>query len=48
VGLCQYGAHGMALQGHSCEAILKHYYAGIELGPLVQPSAVSYQPSTGP
>lgn len=38
VGLCQYGAQGMALQGHSYEAILKHYYAGIEVGPL--PSAV--------
>jgi peptidoglycan hydrolase-like amidase len=22
----------MALQGHSFEAILKHYYAGIDLG----------------
>jgi SpoIID/LytB domain protein len=34
VGLCQYGAHGMALQGNSYEAILKHYYAGIDLGLL--------------
>jgi len=48
VGLCQYGAHGMALQGHTCETILKHYYAGIELGPLQQPSAVSRQRSHTP
>jgi stage II sporulation protein D len=34
VGLCQYGAQGMALQGHSFEEILKHYYTGIELGTL--------------
>jgi hypothetical protein len=32
VGLCQYGAQGMALQHHSFEEILKHYYTGIELG----------------
>jgi stage II sporulation protein D len=32
VGLCQYGAQGMALQGHSYEEILKHYYTGIDVG----------------
>jgi stage II sporulation protein D len=34
VGLCQFGAHGMALKGHTCEEILKHYYTGIEIGSL--------------
>ncbi|SHE96613.1 stage II sporulation protein D [Desulforamulus putei] len=31
VGLCQYGAKGMALQGKSYEQILKHYYTGVEI-----------------
>jgi stage II sporulation protein D len=31
VGMCQVGAYGMALDGASYEAILKHYYTGIEL-----------------
>jgi stage II sporulation protein D len=31
VGLCQVGAFGMAQQGATFEAILKHYYAGIGL-----------------
>jgi stage II sporulation protein D len=46
VGLCQYGAHGMALRGHSCEAILKHYYAEIELGPL-PPGSAGVPPASG-
>lgn len=31
VGMCQYGAYGMAKMGLKYEAILKHYYTGIEL-----------------
>ena len=31
VGLCQYGAQGMAKKGFSWTAILKHYYTKIEL-----------------
>ncbi|HEX8160907.1 MAG TPA: SpoIID/LytB domain-containing protein, partial [Pyrinomonadaceae bacterium] len=31
VGLCQYGAYGLARAGLSYERILKHYYTGIEL-----------------
>ncbi|MGB4303933.1 MAG: stage II sporulation protein D, partial [Syntrophomonadaceae bacterium] len=26
VGLCQYGAQGMALQGKNYQQILRHYY----------------------
>jgi stage II sporulation protein D len=34
VGLCQWGAQGMALPpyNHTCEEILRHYYSGISLG----------------
>lgn len=31
VGLCQYGAEGMARQGHSAQAILSYYYPGSKL-----------------
>ena len=31
VGLCQNGSYGMALEGASCDAILKHYYTGIDI-----------------
>jgi stage II sporulation protein D len=31
VGLCQYGAQGMALQGRTAEEILSHYYPGSKL-----------------
>jgi stage II sporulation protein D len=31
VGLCQVGAFGMAQSGSSFEAILRHYYTGIQL-----------------
>lgn len=31
VGLCQYGARGMALQGVKHVAILKHYFSGVEV-----------------
>jgi|GEM_PF-684201 len=31
VGMCQYGAYGLAKMGVKYEAILKHYYTGIDL-----------------
>ena len=31
VGMCQYGAFGMGKMGYKYDAILKHYYTGIEL-----------------
>ena len=31
VGMSQYGAEAMALQGHSYDRILMHYYPGTEL-----------------
>ncbi len=31
VGLCAFGANGMAKAGKSCADILKHYYTGIEI-----------------
>ena len=31
VGMSQYGANGMALQGYNYEDILKHYYTGVEI-----------------
>ncbi|MFW6135167.1 MAG: SpoIID/LytB domain-containing protein [Elusimicrobiota bacterium] len=34
VGLSQWGAHGMAAQGHNYEDILKYYYQGIRLTKL--------------
>jgi stage II sporulation protein D len=34
VGMCQYGAKGMALQGKSHLEILKHYYTGVEINSL--------------
>jgi stage II sporulation protein D len=37
VGLCQFGAQGMALQGKSFQEILKHYYTGITVGPVSGP-----------
>jgi stage II sporulation protein D len=33
VGLCQNGAYGMALAGASFDAILKHYYTGVQIVP---------------
>ena len=33
-GLSQWGARGMAEAGHSYDAILKHYYTGIEIKKL--------------
>lgn len=34
VGMSQYGAQALALQGKSFDAILRHYYAGVEIRPL--------------
>ncbi len=34
LGLCQYGANGMALSGKTYRQILKHYYKGIEFSQL--------------
>lgn len=34
LGLCQYGANGMALEGKSYHQILKHYYKDIEFSQL--------------
>jgi SpoIID/LytB domain protein len=31
VGLCQHGAHGMALDHHPYDAILRHYFSGVSL-----------------
>ncbi len=31
VGLCQYGADGMAKEGRNFQEILKHYYYGVEI-----------------
>ena len=33
VGLCQNGAFGMALAGATYDAILRHYYSGIQIVP---------------
>ena len=32
IGMCQWGAIGMAGRGRSFEQILKHYYPGIRVG----------------
>lgn len=34
VGLCQYGANQMALEGKSAEEILKYYYTGVNLNEI--------------
>jgi stage II sporulation protein D len=31
IGMCQYGAFGLAKQGYKYDEILKHYYSGIDL-----------------
>ena len=41
VGLCQVGAFGMAQAGSSFEAILKHYYTGVELRSEAAPPAAA-------
>lgn len=37
VGLCQFGANGMARQGSRFDQILRHYYTGITLGDAPDP-----------
>jgi stage II sporulation protein D len=37
VGMSQWGAYAMALQGRSYEQILRHYYRGVELKPYINP-----------
>ncbi|MGI6604904.1 MAG: stage II sporulation protein D [Firmicutes bacterium] len=34
VGMCQYGANGLAKQGQDFRAILKYYYTGVDVGPV--------------
>lgn len=34
VGLCQVGAYGMGLRGHSYEDILEHFYTGVSISAL--------------
>lgn len=36
VGMCQYGAGGMARAGYSYKDILRHYYRGVTIEPLAQ------------
>lgn len=36
VGLCQYGAEGMAKRGYDFRTILRHYYTGIEIRRMVR------------
>lgn len=33
-GMCQVGSYGMAFRGWTYDRILRHYYTGIELGPM--------------
>jgi peptidoglycan hydrolase-like amidase len=44
VGLCQNWAYGRALAGQTYDAILRHYYTGIEIVPAASVSAAA--PST--
>ncbi len=39
VGLCQVGAFGMGLRGHTYKDILEHYYTGVEISKLGAPPA---------
>ena len=39
VGMSQWGAYAMALQGRSYDQILRHYYRGVDLRPYVSPLA---------
>jgi stage II sporulation protein D len=46
IGLCQYGAQGMALAGSDYHAILQHYYSGVAFT-IVTPSS-GRVPASGP
>ncbi len=37
VGLSQYGARAMALEGSGYEQILEYYYSGVSVGPYERP-----------
>ncbi|MEA2451802.1 MAG: stage sporulation protein [Actinomycetota bacterium] len=37
IGMSQYGTYGRALKGQTAEAILQHYYSGVEVGPKKMP-----------
>ena len=39
LGLSQFGAQGMALDGHSAHAIIGHYYSGAQVQTLTQVGA---------
>ena len=39
VGLCQNGSYGMALEGATYDAILRHYYSGIDIVPFGKATA---------
>ena len=39
VGLCQNGAYGMAIAGSSYDAILRHYYTGVDIVPAATVNA---------
>jgi stage II sporulation protein D len=45
VGMCQNGSYGMALAGETYDAILRHYYTGIEIRPATEVTG-STAPST--
>lgn len=38
VGVCQWGARGMALEGTDCYGILRHYYPGVEFVVVAPPA----------
>jgi SpoIID/LytB domain protein len=48
VGLCQLGAAGMAREGASFDAILKHYYTGVSVGPLDEEPSAFLTPARAP
>ncbi len=37
VGMCQYGANGLAQNGYKCQDILKYYYQGVEIKKISAP-----------
>ena len=48
VGMSQYGANGMAKKGYNYKQILKHYYTGIEIGPVTEEIIEKSNTATGP
>lgn len=48
VGMSQYGANGMAKKGYNYKQILKHYYTGIEIGPVTDDIIEKSNTATGP